>query len=77
MSDIDFFDKNREELALMEELGIYPPRFRVVITRLSATTHHATIAFKGTMNDLELTIPIIPPRPPISPSKWPSLDCEL
>ena len=67
MGDIEFFDKDREELELMEKKGIYPPRFHVVITRHSTTTHHATIVFKGAMNDLELTIPIIPP--PISPSK--------
>ena len=61
MSDIEFFDKNREELALMEELGMYPPRFHVVITRLSTTSHHATIVFKGAMYDIELAIPLIPP----------------
>ena len=77
VSDIKFFDKNREELELMEKEGIYPPRFGVVITRHSTTTHHATIVFKGAMNDLELAIPIIPPRQPISPSKRPNLGCGL
>ena len=75
MSDIDFFDKDREELTLMEELGIYPPRFHIVFTRLSTTNHHATIVFKGAMQDLELAIPLIPS--PITPSKWPNLDCGL
>ena len=77
MSDIEFFDKDREKLALMEERGMYPPRFGVVITRHSTTTHHATIVFKGAMKDLELAIPIIPPRLPISPSKWPNIGCKL
>ena len=69
VSDIDFFDKDRGTVALMEELGMYPPRFHVVITRLSTTTHHATILFKGATNDLELAIPIVPP--PMTPSRWP------
>ena len=77
VSDIDFYGKDREKLALMEKEGMYPPRFRVVITCLSTTTHHATIVFKGAMDDLELAIPLIPPRTPMTPSKWPYLGCGL
>ena len=75
MSDIEFFDKDIEELALMEKEGMYPPRFHVVFTRLSTTSHHATIVFKGAMNDLEYSLLLIPS--PISPSKWSNLGCRL
>ena len=77
VGDIEFFDKDRGKLELMEKEGMYPPRFHVVITRHSTTTHHATIVFKGAMDDLEFAIPIIPPRPPMTPSKWPYLGCGL
>ena len=75
MSDIDFLNKNTEELELMEEIGTYPPRFHVFITCLSPTTHHATILFKGAVKDVEFAIPLIPS--PISPSKWPNLGCGI
>ena len=75
MSDIDFLNKETEELELMEEMGTYPPRFHVVITCLSATTDNITILFKGAVNDLEFPMSLIPS--PTSPSKWTNLvvDC--
>ena len=75
MSDIDFLNKETEELELMEEMGTYPPRFHVVITCLSAATDNITILFKGAVNDLEFPMSLIPL--PTSPSKWPNLDCGL
>ena len=65
MSDIEFFDKDIEELELMEKEGMYPPRFHVVFTNLSTTTsYHAKIVFKGAVKDLKFLIPS-----PISPCK--------
>ena len=71
MGDIEFFDKDRQELELMEKEGMYPPRFHVVFTNLSTTTtHHAKIVFEGAVKDLKFPIPLIPS--PISPCKWPN-----
>ena len=62
MSDIDFFDKTPEELKLMEENGMYPPRFRVAITCgiSTARRHLARIEFKGAVNSLEFHLPLNP-----------------
>ena len=69
MKDIDFFGKTEEGLKLMEEKGIYPPRFRVAITCGSPTArrHLAKIEFKGAVNTLKFNLPLNPS--PTSPSK--------
>ena len=71
MSDIDFLNKETEELKLMEEIGTYPPRLHVVITCLSAATDNIKIIFKGARNQLEFPMSLVPS--PKTPSKWPNL----
>ena len=64
LSDIDFFvgdETSKETLKLMEEEGMYPPRFRVVIScSPNARQSQARIEFRGAVNDLVFDIPLNP-----------------
>ena len=60
MSEIDFFVRERnakEQLQLMEELNIYPPRFHVEISCFpSAQPNKIKIEFRGAVTDLVFVI---------------------
>ena len=58
MHEIDFFVRDndeitREQLKLKEETGMYPPRFKVIITcSETAKPTQARFQFRGTADDL-------------------------
>ena len=66
LEDIDFFVGEIttiaiENLKLKEEEGMYPPRFRVVISCTpNARQSQARIRFRGATNDLIFDIPLNP-----------------
>ena len=70
LSDIDFFvgeitEATKQTLKLKEEEGMYPPRFRVVISCTpTASQSQASIRFRGTVNDLVFDVPLNPPPSP-------------
>ena len=70
LSDIDFFvghitENTKQTLQLREREGIYPPRFRVVISSTpTARQSQARIELRGAVNDLVFDLPLNPQRPP-------------
>ena len=67
-SDIRFDNETADDLQLMEERGMYPPRFIVPIVCPSPTAgpQLARIRFKGAVKDLVFDIPLV--LMPTSPS---------
>ena len=64
MSEIDFFVSGEHELLKVKEKeGMYPPRFRVVIScSPTARQSQARIEFRGATKELVFDVPLNPPR---------------
>ena len=74
MSDVDFKDIAKPNLEMYEDVGVYPPRFRVVITCTpTATQSQASIEFRGAVNDLVFNLSLNPPPPPQNTPQTPSV----
>ena len=72
-SAVDFFTKDYEQLQNKEKMGLYPPRFCVVITcTATARLSHARIEFRGAVDeDLVFDVPLNPPSLPQATLKSP------
>ena len=70
MSEIDFFvsgEYMKELLKVKEEEGMYPPRFRVVIScSPTARLSQVRIDFRGATKELVFDVPLNPPPAPTS-----------
>ena len=70
LNDIDFFvgennDTTWHTLKLKEKEGMYPPKFKVVVTCTPAARQsQARIEFRGAVNDPVLDVSLNPPSPP-------------
>lgn len=62
VSAIDFWDKDEDELKMMDMYKMYPPRFSIAVSGgASATvTACAKIHFQGSVENLDIEVPLEP-----------------
>ena len=59
LCDIDFSDVSFDTLIIKEDCGLYPPRFKVIIScSPTAKPAIARVEFRGAVNDLIFDIPL-------------------
>ena len=59
MCDIGFSDASYDTLKIQEDCGLYPPRFKVIIScSPTAQPAIARVEFRGAVNDLIFDIPL-------------------